>query len=171
MIEKFGIQLNPLTLKSAQKVRAWRNSEAIIRFMDFKGHITESMQTKWFRKVQASNDFYFSIEYNHTSIGLIHLNQFDKESKTAFAGLFIGEQKYTDTGIAFAASIALLDFAFDEVKLKKVFAKVHRNNNIAIDYNTYIGFKCIEKLDSNFVKMEIDASSFQNRRDQIIKLL
>jgi UDP-4-amino-4,6-dideoxy-N-acetyl-beta-L-altrosamine N-acetyltransferase len=171
MIEKFGIQLEPLTLDTAMIVRQWRNSPKVSQFMDFKEQISEEQQIRWFENTVRSENKYFILKQNSISIGLIHLDRFNEIYKSAFAGLFIGNESFEGTGIAFKASIALLEYAFEELKLKKVFAKVHQNNGAAIAYNSNLGFEFDGTESDLFLRLKITPDSFYEYRTKLMNLL
>jgi UDP-4-amino-4,6-dideoxy-N-acetyl-beta-L-altrosamine N-acetyltransferase len=171
MIEKFGIYLEPLTLEMAMLVRKWRNSPKVNHFMDFKEQITKEQQEKWFATTLISENVYFIIHKESTPIGLIHLDRLDTTQKSAFAGLFIGSEGFEGTGIAFKASIALLEYAFETLKLETVYAKVHKDNKVAIDYNINLGFKNDGKELDPFLRLKIDAAAFYSQRSYLINLL
>jgi diamine N-acetyltransferase len=171
MIEKFGIYLKPLTLETVMLVREWRNSPKVNFFMDFKAQITKEQQEKWFAATLISNNIYFIIQKDLTPIGLIHLDRFDVERKSAYAGLFIGNEEFEGTGIAFKASVALLEYAFEELKLDKVFAKVHKDNTVAIGYNKNLGFEYDDAESGPFQRLKISSTSFYAKRSYLLNLL
>ena len=171
MIEKFGISLDPLTLETAMLVREWRNSPKVNHFMDFRAQITKEQQEKWFESTLTSDNVYFTIQKDSTPIGLIHLDRFDVDKKTAYAGLFIGNEEFEGTGIAFKASVAFLEFAFEEQKLETVFAKVHEENLVAIAYNKNLGFKYDGAELGPFQRLKIDLPSFYTKRSYLLNLL
>tara|TARA_B110000503_G_scaffold134370_1_gene213245 strand:+ start:1553 stop:2074 length:522 start_codon:yes stop_codon:yes gene_type:complete len=171
MIEKFGICLKPLTLETAMLVREWRNSQKVNRFMDFKAQITQEQQIKWFEAAEISKNIYFIIQKDLTPIGLIHLDRFDVDRKSAYAGLFIGKEEFEGTGITFKASVALLEFAFKELELQTVFAKVHKDNTVAIDYNKNLGFEYDGAESGPFQRLKIDSTSFIAKRSYLLNLL
>lgn len=171
MIERFGICLDPLTLEMAMLIREWRNSPKVNHFMDFKAQITKEQQEQWFEAAVTSNNFYLTIRKGSTPIGLIHLDRFDADKNSAYAGLFIGNEEFEGTGIAFKASIALLEFAFEELKLKTVFAKVHKENSVAIVYNKNLGFEDDGKESESFHRLKINSISFYEKRSYLLNLL
>ena len=171
MIEKFGICLEPLTLETAMLVREWRNSPKVNNYMDFKAQITKEQQEKWFETTLTSANVYFTIRKGSTPIGLIHLDRFDAKKKTAYAGLFIGNEEFEGTGIAFKASVALLEYAFEELKLEMVYAKVHEDNTVAIAYNKNLGFEDDGEESGPFLRLKIHSIAFYTRRTYLLNLL
>lgn len=171
MIEKFGIILEPLTIETSMQVREWRNSPKVSEFMDFKEHISEEQQRKWFESTVNSKNKYFIIKQESIPIGLIHLDRFNEIYKAAFAGLFIGNESFEGTGIAFKASIALLEYAFEELKLEQVFAKVHQNNTAAIAYNSNLGFEFDGTESDLFLRLKLTPDSYYEYRKKLMNLL
>jgi UDP-4-amino-4,6-dideoxy-N-acetyl-beta-L-altrosamine N-acetyltransferase len=171
MIEKYGICLEPLTLESAMLVREWRNSPKVSQFMDFKENISIEQQKLWFEYTVSSKNIYFVIIKSALPIGLIHLDRFDNQNKSAYAGLFIGNEKFEGTGIAFKASLALLEFAFEELKLETIFAKVHVENAVAIAYNRNLGFEFDGLESGSFQRLKVDSISFEAKRSFLLRLL
>lgn len=171
IIDNYGILLKPLTLETAMLVRKWRNSPRVNCFMDFKDQISEQQQVAWFAKSLNSGNFYFLICQNDNAIGMIHLDRFDDDRKTAYAGLFIGNEEFEGTGIAFKASISLLEFAFKELGLTAVFAKVKATNLVAINYNKTLGFIENGEETENFLQLKINKELFQKQYKKLTKLL
>ena len=89
----------------------------------------------------------------------------------AYAGLFIGNEEFEGTGIAFKASLALLEYAFEELKLETIFAKVHKENIVAIAYNKNLGFEYDGAELGPFQRLKIDVPSFNSKRSFLLNLL
>lgn len=141
LIRNFGITLSRLTVEDIELVRYWRNSKDISRFMEYQKFITEEEQKKWFASLNPLTDFYFLINYNGVKVGLIHTSHINWKEKTADAGLFVWDKDYLGTHIPVLASIAMLEYFFNQLGLQKYFAKVGRTNQVAIRYNSSLGFK------------------------------
>lgn len=171
MLKQTEIQLSPLTAEQAQVVRKWRNSEHIRQFMDFKGHITEEDQLRWFKSLKPDTDRYYFILHQGEGIGLIHLNKIDKLNGDAYAGLFIGKKEYHGTGAAYFASIKLLDEAFQELNLERVYAKVSERNLEAQAYNKSLGFEKVGSETSGFIKMAVTKEQYDQKKAGLAKVL
>lgn len=152
-------------------IRNWRNSKHVSQFMEFQEQISETQQIEWFLTLEQEQNYYFTVHHEEEPIGLIHLNQFNSKDLSAFAGLFIGKEEFEGTGAAFAASIQLLDFAFDELQLQCVYAKVHQSNQVALNYNEHLGFKYEKRLDKNFICLSVNVTSYQEHKEKLSPLL
>ena len=160
-----------LTEEASMLVRKWRNNERVSQYMDFKEQISIEQQKKWFEEIKKSDDFYFTINLHSEPIGLIHLNRIDDEEGSAYAGLFIGSENFEGTGIAFQASILILDFAFNELELVDVFAKVHCLNSAAIDYNKTLGFCADGEETPGFLRLKLEKQNYLDKRALLETLL
>lgn len=165
----FGLELVPITEELLETVRLWRNDAVVAQFMEFKQEISVSDQQKWFNSIQ--NDYYFVIKSAETPIGLIDLKKIDRYTKSAESGLFIGNKPFLQSGIALGASILLLDFAFGELKLNTVTAKIKKDNSEAEKYNQFLGFKRMETIRGDFQYWELKKELYFINREKLVKLL
>jgi len=151
IIRNFGITLSQLTLEDIELVRYWRNSKEISSVMEYQQFITEEEQKTWYNSLNPLSDFYFLINYKGVKVGLIHTSHINWKDKTADAGLFIWDKNYLGTHIPVLASLAMLECFFENFGLQNYFAKVSRENSIAVRYNLTLGFRLHQKSkDSSF---------------------
>lgn len=165
------VDLEPMTEETSLIVREWRNSIRVNHFMDFKEQISIEDQKRWFNQVSGSNDYYFIIRSNKIPVGLIHLNKMNLQNKSAYAGLFIGNESYEGTGVTFRASVLLLDFAFSKLELAFVYAKVHHQNTAALDYNKTLGFCLDGEEGENFLRLSLSKGIYFKASKPLLQLL
>lgn len=149
IIRNFGITLSQLTLEDIELVRYWRNSKEISSVMEYQKFISEEDQKNWYYSLNPLSDFYFLINYKGVKVGLIHSSHINWKNKTADAGLFVWDKNYLGTHIPVLASLAMLECFFQNFGLEKYFAKVGRENSVAIRYNLTLGFQLHEKSDNS----------------------
>lgn len=171
IITNYGITLEPLSGVTIETVRIWRNQQEVRQFMEFQEEITKEDQIRWFEKIQNSNSEYFIIKKEDCPIGMIHLNQINFDTKSAEAGLFIGNSKFSGTGITLGASIVLLEHAFNDLKLNIIFAKVKNNNTNTIKYNQLLGFIKDKPFNSEFTIWKIKRQTFFDIKPKLLQLL
>lgn len=171
VLNKYNILLEPLNIKTLEKLRLWRNSASVAQFMEHKKEISKEEQQLWFANIDPAKEFYFIIKKDHLAIGMIHINKINSESKSAEVGLFIGENNFQGTGIAFGASLNLLDFAFYELDLHEVFAKINSANKNAIRYNSFLGFIEESKLNNDFTIWKLTPETYKKNKVKIEKYL
>lgn len=143
MLQMRGVSLRKIELADIELLRQWRNDDKIVKHMFYKQVITPPMQLAWFNSL-SDKDFYFIIHYKEKKLGLINVCLNKETQEEAFVGLFIYEDKYWGTQIPVLASMALLKFAFEELQLQKVKAKVRPENIVAQKYNQQLGFSVIK---------------------------
>lgn len=166
-----NLVLESLTPETAELVRVWRNSVPIRSQMEYQDVISEREQMKWLSSVTNDENRYFLIRYNEVPIGMIHLAHIDRVERMADTGLFIGEVSYSGTGIALEASLLLLHFAFEELGLKKVYAKIKKGNQQAENYNEFLGFIREGEYSPGFGKWKLTEKNFRIKEPKLMKLL
>jgi diamine N-acetyltransferase len=167
ILNKYNIILESLNIESLEMLRLWRNSTSVKQFMEYKTEISKEQQQLWYANIDSKKEYYFIIKKDSFSIGMIHINKINPELKSGEVGLFIGEKKFQGTGIAFGASLNLLDFAFEELKLNTVFAKVHNANKNAVLYNTFLGFVEETILNSDFTLWKLTNETYKKTKVKI----
>lgn len=167
----YGISIEPLTLQMAEQVRVWRNLPFVKNQMEFREYISPEMQQAWFASVQNDQYAYFLIYVGTLPAGLIHLASINKQNRSAEAGLFIGEEAFYGTGVALGASLLLLDYAFYELNLKAVYAKVKDGNLQAENYNALLGFEKIEPVNKQFNRWRLLKSIYTQNKARLEMLI
>jgi diamine N-acetyltransferase len=167
ILNKYNIVLESLNIESLEMLRLWRNSTSVKQFMEYKTEISKEQQQLWYANIDSKKEYYFIIKKDSFSIGMIHINRINPELKSGEVGLFIGENKFQGTGIAFGASLNLLDFAFDDIKLNEVYAKVHTANKNAILYNTFLGFVEEIQINRDFTVWKLTNETYKKNKGKI----
>ena len=170
-LNDYGITLEPLNTESIETVRIWRNQTQVSQFMDYQKIISKEDQLDWFKNIQNSNSAYYIIKKGNDQIGMIHLNQINNATKSAEAGIFIGNNDFNGTGITLGASILLLDYAFTTLNLEIIYAKVKNNNSNAIKYNQLLGFTEDRPFNSEFTIWKLKSPVFLDIKPKLIQLL
>jgi diamine N-acetyltransferase len=171
VLNKYNILVEQLNIETLETLRLWRNSVSVTEFMEYKKEISKEEQQLWFANINPEKEFYFIIKKDKFSIGMIHVNKINSETKSAEVGLFIGKNNFQGTGITFGASLNLLDFAFDELNLNEVFAKVNIANKNAIMYNSFLGFTEEYALNINFTMWKLTCETYKKNKAKIEKCL
>jgi len=131
--------------------------------MEYRDHITASMQKEWFNRINNINNFFFIIEYDDTPLGLINASNINWKDGIADTGLFVWEEKYINSPIPVLASLSMLDVFFKIFGLSKVTAKVKNDNVRAIKYNASLGFKLVDiNKNADFSLYELPSAHYFN---------
>lgn len=96
----------------------------------------------WFERIKDNeNRLDAVIEYKGIPMGLIGLLGIDKRNLKAEYYICIGESAYKGKGIAKNASKLLIDYAFDALKLNKIYLYTEQDNIQAQKLFEKLGFK------------------------------
>ena len=141
IIEKYNVSLRRLVKTDLELVRLERNSPAIRTRMFYQKEITEADQEKWFESIDNAMHYYFVIEAKGKRVGLLNGNIRSLEEGTIEAGIFIWDQQFLASRTAVASALCVLDFHFCLMDMKEIFIEVRTDNQKAIGFNEYLGFK------------------------------
>ena len=155
MIEGARVALRRMTLDDTVDVVRWRTDPAVIDYLFGDDAPTRASHEQWFEKMMARGDRHeFIIVERDTqrSIGAINLSDMDRRNSRAEYGILIGEPDARSKGFAYAASELILDYAFKELKLHRVYLYVFSDNSAAIKLYAQLGFQIEGTLHQHICK-------------------
>lgn len=155
----YGVIMSPVKSEQLELLRSWRNSAFIKAQMVSDEAITEQQQQQWFQHIQQRHDQqHFVIHYKNESIGAANLKSIDglsiADSETLEPGIYIGDDRYRGNILAFAPSLLLLDYCFEDLRKPSLKAKVKTSNEAALNYNRKLGYQEVD-IDNEFVLIEL----------------
>ncbi|MBZ2174091.1 GNAT family N-acetyltransferase [Schnuerera sp. xch1] len=120
----------------------WINDEKNNKYLHYDLPLEEDKTLRWFRNIKDRGDRVdYTITYNEEPIGLIGLLNIDQKNKKAEYYICLGEDKYKGKGIAYISSRLLIDIAYRELKLNKIYLYTETNNIAAQKLFQKVGFK------------------------------
>lgn len=120
----------------------WINNPLNNRYLHYELPLEIEKTKTWFLKNKHRTDRYDGvIEVNGVPVGLIGLLSIDYNNGKAEYYITIGERDYLGKGIATEASKQLLEYAFKELGLNRVYLFVEKENTAAIRLYERVGFK------------------------------
>jgi len=170
------VRLRALTSADLPKLVEWRNDpeiKALLGGWSFPTSLED--EQIWLEKARTdSSTRRLAIETleNGRYIGNIGLYQIDWKNRKAEYAILIGDKSAWGKGYALDASIALLEFAFRELNLHRIYLHVLAHHERAIRLYEKIGFQIEGRLrEDNFrdgayrdtLVMSILASEFSSR--------
>ena len=168
VLSAYGIKLERLSSNDIELVRYWRNLDRVRFNMKFQDIITAEMQSNWFSNLDNVCNYYFIIKENDSKIGVVNLKDIDWNKKEAEAGIFIGDDQYLNTLTPILATISLMEFAFENLKLNSLRAKISSSNVKAILFNESIGYvKNHLQDDNDFHYYSTDENLFKSATKNI----
>lgn len=173
IIRKYGLVLTRLKEEDIELLRQKRNSEAVRRNMYYRSEITPEMQKKWFDSINNKYNGYFIISYKGNKIGMIHGKNVDFDKRTCEGGIFIWDEQYLKSEIPSLASIIMNDWTFLLGNFKTIYAKVLKENKIALSYNKQQGYEPCppQNNDTGVEWLMLTKENYLKRRDAICKNL
>jgi diamine N-acetyltransferase len=121
------ISLLPLAARHLERTRAWANDPELMRLLNRTGYVTEAEHQDWFEQLKERTDcVYFAIEtsQDHKHIGNIWLWDIDQRHRRAEVRVVIGDHERVGKGLGSEAISLISEFAFNQLKLHKVYAYV-----------------------------------------------
>lgn len=130
------VYLRPINREDTKDIVRWRNSDAVRPYFIYQEPFTIEGHLSWLEKMIDSGkgyQFIICLKENGQPIGSTYLRDYDPVSRKAEYGVFIGENGQKGRGIGTEALKLTLGFAFDGLKLHKVFARAFSDNKASIN--------------------------------------
>ena len=141
--ESENVRIRPITMGDTQRIVCWRNTPQVRRNFVYQAEMTAQTHEKWMRgPVAAGTVKQFIIEEKQTNrpVGSVYLRDIDSVNEKAEYGIFIGESDARGKGYGTQAARLILQFAFQELHLHRVFLRVFADNPQAIRSYEKVGF-------------------------------
>ena len=157
------INLRPLQITDTSTIIKWRNDVDIKKWMINQDSISKESHIAWFNSRKNRFDFIIEENKSNKAIGTLNLKLTSKSE--AELGKLIGEKFFTGKGYANESSNLLINFAFNNLYLKKLFAYTKTTNQKNIKLNKKLGFKIEQemKINSNQVYKMCLKTMFNNQ--------
>lgn len=157
------VNIRPLKKDDAKTSVKWRNDPMLWVHTKFRAlhEVTLEDEQNWIIKVM--NDplsARFAIIVDEVYVGNIYLTDILKG--TAEYHIFIGDRKYWGKGVARAASLRILSYGKDILKLKKISLLVKKENIGAYYLYSTLGFIESGNIDSGFSQMTLNLHEWNN---------
>lgn len=142
MMQGQRVKLRPLSVADTDDVVRWRSAPEILAQMFADEPPTRARHLEWLAGIQARGDrqeFVIVERATGRSIGTIGL-EIDSRNRRAEFGILIGEPDARGKGYAREAGELILRYAFDDLKLHRVYLHVFAENEPAIRLYEALGF-------------------------------
>ena len=148
-IEINGLVVERLKEKDIELVRQWRNSDIIRKNMLYQKIITPEEQLAWFKSINNFNNFYFILEYKGRRVGLINVKDVNWDEQSGEAGIFMNERDLSALLIPVVGTVAINELVSSVFGIKKLYAKVRKENKAMQRLNTLFGYKKVKDIDTS----------------------
>lgn len=143
IIKGENIYLRPITEEDTDLVLGWRNKKEVVENFIYRKPITREEHLSWFKnKVEKGLVHQFIICQNTDDkpLGSVYLQNFEEDSRQAEEGIFIGETNLQRKGIGSQAAQLMIKYAFEELKLHKLKARVLAYNTASLKMHEKAGY-------------------------------
>jgi len=140
-----SIYLRPIALRDVNETYLqWLNNPETTKGLATKpqSETLESLEKFVQRAINDPDTAMFAIcdKSNDNHIGNIKLDRFDRLAGTCELGLLIGDQDYWGKGIGKEACRLAIEYAFEQLKMRKIVLAVYANNPAALRLYENLGF-------------------------------
>src|SRR5699024_1089041 len=122
----------------------WINNHEFRHTLNFDYPLSEISTQKWLHSVSGDSsrkDFIVCHKDNDEPIGYCGLIGIDNKNSKAESYMGIGNLEFQGKGIGYDIRKVLLNYAFDELGLNKVYAYVWKENTPMLNLNEKVGFQ------------------------------
>lgn len=144
MLESKKIYLRLMEEKDVPYKVNWVNNSEFRYTLNFDYPLSEISTKKWLHKVSENptrRDFIVCDKLTHEPIGFAGLTNIDYRNSKAESYMGIGDLSYQGKGLGREVRIVLLEYAFKELNLNKVYSHVWEENKLMLELNKKVGFQ------------------------------
>ncbi len=145
MIEGKKVRIRAIEKTDMDEIMKWVNDPEVKNNLLMRYPISRYQEEKWIeRAVDETNkrNKAFAIETKEgVYLGGISLHGIDWENRNAEVGIVIGKKEYWGKGYGTDAMMSILDFAFNQMNLHRVYLRVFEYNLRGMKSYEKCGFK------------------------------
>jgi len=147
----YQVTLRDIVREDLEMIRRWRNDPATSQYMLSQDAISPGQQQAWFEHIQWDpGQRHWLILYRDKPIGVANIRVFDEgetlERPTRVEpALYIADLRYRGNILAFAPTLVVNDYCFEQLGARELQATVKVSNEAALRYNEKLGYREIER--------------------------
>lgn len=150
------VGLRPLHEDDIPLLHEWANDKDLAQYVNNNLPLSLDQEKEWFKRASTATktDMVLGIVEieNGTLIGTMGINKIEYPSATATTGAVIGNKEYRDKGYGTEAKMLLLEYAFKELGLRKIYSYVIEFNKRSIRYSEKCGYKEEARLPKHYFR-------------------
>ncbi len=138
------IKIRPITRQDTELIVSWRNNPDVKKQFIFQGDFTAELHNNWLTtQVNTGRVAQFIIELlpESTLIGSVYLRDIDMLHNKAEFGIFLSCKEVMGKGYGTIVTNLILQYAFEDLQLNKVFLRVLSENKRAVKSYLKSGFQ------------------------------
>ncbi len=139
------------------ETRNWRNSKNVAKYFKIP-YIEENVHKQWLESLKETypRNIAFMISDNNEYIGVTYFHSINYKSKEADWGIYIYNENKRGQGIGEKALRLSIEYAIQDLHLKKIYLDVLKQNKRAINLYEKIGFKPTNEKDDTFFRYQLE---------------
>jgi RimJ/RimL family protein N-acetyltransferase len=145
MIEGKKIRIRAIEKTDIAEIMKWINDPEVKSNLLMRYPVSQYQEERWIETALSTDNQRnktFALETKEgVYLGGIGLNRIDWENGNAEVGIVIGKKEYWNKGYGTDAMMAMLDFAFNQMNLHRVYLRVFEFNQRGIRSYEKCGFK------------------------------
>jgi UDP-4-amino-4,6-dideoxy-N-acetyl-beta-L-altrosamine N-acetyltransferase len=149
------------------RIRAWRNSPDVARFMYTDHEISEQEHRAWFDKIRRDpTASYWIIELDGEPVGLANIVDIAFEKRSASWAFYIADPRTRGKGVGQFVEYCVLSCVFDHWRLDTLHCQVLASNPDVSALHVGVGFREVARLPGRVVRNgePIDALAYSMDR-------
>lgn len=138
------VYLRSITYDDTDIMVEWRNQENVKKYFFYNGPFTKEIHENWMRnKVETGEvaQFIICLKEDDKPIGSTFLRDIDYKNNKAQYGIFIGTEDIRGMGIGKESLRLTIQYAFEELKMHRVYSLVKESNKPSIYHLLNSGFE------------------------------
>lgn len=137
------IYLRLMTAEDTENIIRWRNSDAVRSRFIYQKLFTKESHENWIKNVIDTGkavQMIICLKEGDVPVGSVYIRDIDMEHRKGEYGIFIGEAAARGKGVGTAAAKLMIRYAFEELRLHRLFLRVFADNEQAIKSYEKAGF-------------------------------
>jgi len=124
----------------------WINDDEVNRYLETRGNYNLELLKSYIERQMKNETYFWAIHLKDSKkhIGNIKIDPIDMYKKSGEYGILIGDKSSWGKGYAKEASLRILNYCFNELKLLSVTLGVIEDNKAALELYKNLGFKIDE---------------------------
>lgn len=147
----YQVTLRDIAREDLEMIRRWRNDPDTRQHMLSQETISPEQQNAWFDRLQLDPcQHHWLILYREKPIGVAYIKTVDdgetlKQPTRVEPALYIADLHYRGNILAFAPTLLVNDYCFEQLGARELQATVKVSNEAALRYNEKLGYREIER--------------------------
>jgi len=145
-----NIELRPIGEADIYNIIKWRNGDFVKKRFILQDPFNEENQKRWIHEnIETGKAIQFIIHLieENEDVGTAYIRDLDKYDQAGEYGIFLGENQHSEKGIGIKVSLRVMKYAFEELNLKKLVARVKSNNKRCLAMCDKVGLIQVGKIE------------------------